>query len=450
MSNDSKNQKAKSNKTEVSTKRSRKTMKPSKSKSTSQSLESSSESPELSSNYSLIAQGTYGCVINPPIYKKEQIIKSILPYHNKHSTDISKIYKDGETEFKDEYSLLRKVKQIDPQNQFTTKLKGAMILNGNTIDNPRLNNCLTKENQNESSKTYYQIVLENGGVQTNKTYKLTYYEYLQKLKVFLKGMTKLQSKRFVHMDIKPENVLISDKKINLIDFGLMTTSDLLFTYENRKALGYLEYPYYPPEFYLAYMYIKYGQILNDGLEKLFNQYFVVQNNLQERYHTGVSEFMNYMYMNISQGKSNIDDLFTEEIAMKADVFSISFIIHALNKNLQQTEELNYEQKVFINNLHNRCFEINPLKRISMKDLLKIVSDEEEKYSSSKSGSLVSLSDSSSSSLNVSIGGVKKMKRISCAKIPMRLLKVQMNPELKQEMRKSRHNILFKKRTPKID
>lgn len=397
-------------------------------------------------NHKLLDKGTYGCVINPPIFQKSQIIQVILPYRNQHPSDISKIYKGGVEEFTDEYKLLRQVQKIDPYNQFTTKLKGAMILNGETIDNPSIRQCLTKENKKEYQKKYYQIILENGGVRTDKEYKIQYYDFLQKLKVFLKGMKKLQSKGFVHLDIKPANVLISDEKINLIDFGIMTNVDSLFTLDNIHVLGYLEYPFYPPEFYLAYSYIKRGEISTDKLEKLFNQDFLIQKNLRDRYIQGVSEFILALNTKIAQGKTNIEDLFTREIAMKADVFSIASIISALSKNIQYSQTLQYEQKSFVNTLHSRCFEINPLKRISITNLLKMVSDEEENYSSNTGSTttIVSLSDGSSSSLNVSSGGaqqINKMTRTYCEKIPMRMLRAEMKPEVKRKIRQSRRGLL---------
>jgi serine/threonine protein kinase len=400
----------------------------------------SSIKTSLQIKHTLIDKGTYGCVINPPIFEKSQIIKVILPYRNKHPSDISKLYKGGIEQFNEEYELLDKVQKIDPYNQFTTKMKGAMILHGEAVNSPSIKTCLTKENRKEFHKSYYQLILEYGGVRTDKEYKIQYYEFLQKLKVFLKGIKKLQSQGFVHMDIKPANVLISDEKINLIDFGLMTNVESLFTFDNRTALCYLEYPFYPPEFYLAYCYIKYGEMPTEKLETLFNQDFLIRKNLRDRYINGVSEFINVLNTKISKGKTNIDDLFTREIAMKADVFSIASIISALSKNIQYSQTLEYEQQSFVNNLHSKCFEINPLKRISITNLLKMVSDEEENYSSNTDLTIISLSDGSSSSLNISSGGAKKMNRTYCEKIPMRMLRAEMKPEVKRKIRQSRCNV----------
>lgn len=384
--------------------------------------------------YNLIDSGTYGCVINPPFYNKESIQKVILPYTQKESSDIAKIYKDGEKEFKDEYELLQRIQKIDPKNEFTTKMKGAMIIKGKNI-NDDISNCLTKDNEKKANKYYHQIILENGGVRTDKSYKLTYSSFLKKFKVFIRGMLKLQSKNFVHMDIKPANVLISSKKINLIDFGLMTTIDKLFTYDNRHALGYLEYPYYPPEFYMAYMYVKYGRISNTGLEKFFSQSILSKYNLYVNYYKGVYEFKNIIDSSISKGKDSVKDLFPPEIATKTDVFSIAYVISALNKNIQYDNDFSkyIQQKHFVNMIHTRCIDANPYSRISMKELYKMVSDEQAK---SPKGSYKSPISVNSEDV---IGGKVKMRKMqtNCDKVPKYMLRVNMNPKLKKLLRKSR-------------
>lgn len=421
---------------------------------TTRSKRSSSSSSSSKIKYKLIDSGTYGCVINPPFDQKQNIYEVILPYKNKESSDIAKIYKDGADEFNDEFELLEKVQTIDPKNEFTTKMKGAMIIDGETINDATISSCLTKKK--EARKYYYQLILENGGVRTDKSYSLTYPDFLRKFKVFLKGMLKLQSKNFVHMDIKPANVLISDKKINLIDFGLMTTANKLFTSDNKHALGYLEYPYYPPEFYISYSYIKYGEITKDRLETLFNQEFLTKpgnSKLLIKYHNGVTEFVQSVQRQIANYKP-IREIFTKELAKKADVFSIAYIIIALNQNIRYSHKVDEgnEQKKFVDTIYERCIDTNPYKRISMEELYDMVSNENTKYNSASSGtrsrsssvpsssssdSVFSLSPASSkSSLSISRGGNLKMRKTNCDKVPKYMLRVEMSPGFKRNLRKS--------------
>lgn len=421
---------------------------------TTRSKRSSPSTSSLKIKYKLIDSGTYGCVINPPFDEQQNIHEVILPYKNKESSDIAKIYKDGAEEFNDELELLEKVQEIDPKNKFTTKIKGAMVIDGETINNATVSSCLTKKKA--ARKYYHQLILENGGVRTDKSYRLTYPDFLRKFKVFLKGMLKLQSKNFVHMDIKPANVLISDKKINLIDFGLMTYASRIFTYNNRHALGYLEYPYYPPEFYISYSYLKYGEINKDRLETLFNQDFLTKpgnSKLLMKYHSGVTEFIQSIRQQISKFK-HIWEIFSNDLAKKADVFSIAYIIIALNQNIRYSRQVDEEneQKNFVDTLYERCIETNPYKRISMEELYNMVSNEYAKYNSSSSAgksskdssvpsssseSIYLLSPvSSKSSLSVSRGGNLKIRKTNCDKVPKYMLRVEMSPGVKRNLRKS--------------
>lgn len=381
--------------------------------------------------FTLIDSGTYGCVINPPVSHSDNISMVLIPYKNEKTNDIAKLYKDGVEEFQSELEILEKVKSIDPNNEFTTELKGAMILNRDTIRDPELVSCLTKKNKNKS-RFYHQIILENGGVRIDKEYSLSYVDFIFKFEVFLKGMLKIQSRNLVHLDIKPANVLISSEKISLIDFGLMTKTRELFTEDNTHILGYLEYPYYPPEFYIAYMIIKYGKIVPVKLDKLFSQSFLTDSQpLKMKYKRGVQEFMNEMKK--TKPKEILTKFFTPELALKSDVFSLAYILVAFNKKINFT---NQTDKDFIDLLYNKCIEPNPFKRISLKDLYELVVTERSKLSpytsadtfrtaKSASSSIVSISSSSPESV---VGG--KMKRTECDKVPVKILRYKMDKRIK--------------------
>lgn len=380
-------------------------------------------------NYNLIDSGTYGCVINPPVSHEKNISKVIVPYNNPNQSDIGKLYKHGLEEFEIELDLLKKVQLIDPDNEFTTEFKGAMIVNKENIKDPELVNCLTKKNK--KTKFYHQIILENGGTRVDKEFSLSYSDFIIKFEVFLKGMAKLQSQNFVHLDIKPANVLISKDKISLIDFGLMTKADELFKYDNRHILGYLEYPFYPPEFYISYIIMKYGRINDEKLENIFNQSFVSNNDsLFRRYKTGIQEF--HSIIKKTKKQELFKKVFNQDLALKADVFSIAYILVAFNKKITYS---NQSEKDFVDTLYKKCIEVNPYTRISMKELHDIVRKESVKYSSaeifetakskSTSSSIISISSLSSES-----NGGGKMRRTDCDKVPMKLLRYKKKKNIK--------------------
>lgn len=373
--------------------------------------------------YNLIDSGTYGCVINPPVYDNKNVSQVIVPYNNPKQSDIGKLYKHGLEEFQSELHLLKKVQQIDPDNEFTTELKGAMTVNKENIRDPDLVNCLSK--RNKKTKVYHQIILENGGTRIDKEYSLSYSNFISKFEVFLKGMVKLQSRNFVHLDIKPANVLISKDKISLIDFGLMTKANELFKSDNKHILGYLEYPFYPPEFYISYTMIKYGEIYDEKLENIFNQSFVSNNDsLFRKYKSGIEEFLNTIKK--TKRQEIVTKVFNQELALKADVFSIAYILVAFNKKITYSSQ---SEKDFVDMLYKKCIEVNPYTRISMKELYDIVRKESGKYSSispeqfvtakSKSGSSSIISISSPSSQS---NGGGKIRRTDCDKVPVKLLR----------------------------
>lgn len=410
----------------------------------------------------LLDSGTYGCVINPPLYKNKIVKKIIIPYKNKKNSDIAKIYKNGKEDFSDEIELIEKIQIIDPKNKFTTKLKGAMVIFGDEIKDDTIQNCLRKDNSFDTydskdsssphmNDTYYTLILENGGVRTDKVYSLTYHEFLSKFKIFLSGMLKLQENDLVHLDIKPANVLISDKKINLIDFGLMTNFDSLFTQDNSHILKYANvYPYYPPEFYLAYLYLKgipkfvnkqdilewwSGEDNHNEINKYFESKMVNKNaNLKQTYTNGVKELFNIIKNKIENDIIDVSEIFSKDMARKTDVFSISYIIAALNKNItfsSDSSERNKEQ-AFIDDIYQKCFEINPFQRISMQELYEEVANELKSKTSSKRGTTKQATKMASS--NASRGGNMKPKKIFCSMVPKYILRVEMDPEIKQKAR----------------
>ena len=50
-------------------------------------------------------------------------------------------------------------------------------------------------------------------------YNIPYSKFLEYFKQLLIGVKSLQDNNIVHRDIKPTNCLITDKKLNLIDYG---------------------------------------------------------------------------------------------------------------------------------------------------------------------------------------------------------------------------------------
>lgn len=332
-----------------------------------------------------IGSGTYGCVITPPVSESKYIIKEDVKYIDRANDDISKIFKSKLRYYEYELDILKRIQQIDPTNTFTTKLKAAHYISADALQgSSTLQKCL------EKSDVYYQIILENGGKTINSNYTITFKKFLSLFKTFLAGMITLQNNKIVHRDIKPINVLITSKKINLIDWGLYCYAEDLFKSKYKHVLAY-DYEYYPPEFYIAYVLLHKHQLFDGNRELLhnyldnmiakmqlngyFNQSFFTQ-SLLNTYYSGINDFIATVKQ---RGYKTYAEIFTEELAYKTDVFGIAYILKYLAKNIQYT---NQAQKNFVNELYLKCINCNPYKRISFQELYSIISAAEA-YSNSQ-------------------------------------------------------------------
>ena len=335
-----------------------------------------------------IGSGTYGCVISPPITEKTYIMQDIMPYTNRQNNDIAKVYISGFREFNHEFKILQKIQALDPNNSFTVMLKGAQKINGKCFENSDvILNCLRKmRHYIKKNKAYYQIVMENAGIQTNDDYSISYIDFLQFFKTFLEGIIKLQNNNLVHRDIKPHNVLINDQKLNLIDFGLLCKGNEVYSAENRSLLKALDYPYYPPEFFVAYIMMNYRSLYENNRQNFdsfvdtiyqrmnnanfFKQRFLLSSpELTYQYSKGITNFLRTIK---AQQYIKYNQIFNAQLAMKVDVFSIGYIIAALNKNIMYS--LNTE-KEFVDYIYMRCMNPNAYERISVLELYSSVNNE---------------------------------------------------------------------------
>jgi serine/threonine protein kinase len=73
------------------------------------------------------------------------------------------------------------------------------------------------------------------------------------------------SPSIVHLDIKPQNILLLRSKLYLIDYGLLSAHDEVYA-NNRTHILSSDYPWYPPEF-KAYAYPTKG----GSYDKLFSR-----------------------------------------------------------------------------------------------------------------------------------------------------------------------------------
>lgn len=318
----------------------------------------------------LIDSGASGCVISPPIIDSRYILHNQNQYVDRNNDDIGKIYKSSRGDYKEELHMLKFISKIDPKNTFTTKFKGAQHLSQNTfVDhaNTDVQYCLRNSNNN-----YYQIILENGGSKLSASYTLSFKKFLKLFEVFSRGLVLLQKYNIVHRDMKPANVLIKRNKISLIDFVLSCPVDEVYVSKYRHILSY-HYPWYPPEFYIADIFMR-GFAIQSSADFILSimqndGYFshsYMSSEYRQIYEVGITHFFETIKQ---KGYTKFSQIFTDDIAFKADVFAIAHILIALDKNIDYENE---KQQLFVEYLRDRCIDCNPFTRISMKELHSII------------------------------------------------------------------------------
>lgn len=197
----------------------------------------------INNNMPLIGQGNYGCVFKPHVSCK-----------NKAKTfkdSIGKVFLD-ESEFQSEKIIQDMIKKIDPYNNFTVPLydvcdvkyfkKTDKVEGCDLIEQVNLDNEYPQLIYKYGGKSLKDIIKEKGSIKK-------FMDIFIKLRPLLFGLEKLNEANLIHQDIKPPNILYDKNKVYLIDFGILTESNKVYTSENNYVLKY-DYPYYPPEYKL--------------------------------------------------------------------------------------------------------------------------------------------------------------------------------------------------------
>ena len=191
-----------------------------------------------------LGEGSYGCVIKPPIACKNK--KKLKNTDEKNS--VGKIFVRKEM-FNKELKANKKAIQIDKTNNYLLTPTSYCNLSLKDLrKTSRTKLCEFKHNENNK---YYQLNMPFGG-QTFKDYikfNMLSIEDLLRLSLNLfESIALLEKNKMCHQDIKPDNILVkpNDKAV-LIDFTLMSPFDIIYSEINRHRLRYSYYPY-PPEY----------------------------------------------------------------------------------------------------------------------------------------------------------------------------------------------------------
>lgn len=348
-------------------------------------------------NMHLIGRGSYGCVVSPPIIDDAYVLKRYMPYTNRQYSDVGKIFY-SDKDFKDELEFSKFIQKIDPTNKFTVKMKGCLKLSAKcTVYDESLQACLQRKVKNINEQNLSEIIFEYGGISLDRldNHMISYADFLQMFKEFISGFITLQNNNIIHQDIKPANIVVDlqKKKFNIIDFGLMCRHySELYDTKNTSSLKFL-YPYYPPEFYVAYIMLYYkfvyendkamfDKFVSSILQRMeLNGYFQQKHllydpYLMQEYQNGIKGFIETIKQS---GATLYNDIFGKELAMKADVFSVASIIASLSLNIKFNST---DEEHFVDYIYQRCIRANPYERVTFVELYSIISSEQIRSMSS--------------------------------------------------------------------
>lgn len=215
-----------------------------------------------------IGEGGYGCVFKPALECDNKIIK--------RKNTVGKLFfsDEDEDEERDIAILLsgfvpkRSISKylIVPKDRCYTREKDAPHI----IKNCDLYTELVRNNR----KQFVQHIIPYGGQTLHKivdNYTITFLEWINILLQLFQAVQFMNNNGYAHLDIKPNNIVISDR-VRLIDFGFMRKLSDIYTVEDSIKATYRIYPIETPLYWFQQKYADYNSIYNERVSNAVNKY----------------------------------------------------------------------------------------------------------------------------------------------------------------------------------
>lgn len=320
-----------------------------------------------------LGQGTYGCVFFPsvPCHNREDKKK-------KYQKGVSKVFK-YDYQMREELDESKKITKLDRDGKYTNKALGSCALDPMKIDMDDSEQCKhTRVSPSNSAPEFmHQIIYEHKGIDLKHAMRRPYsitsmFDHVLNL---MRGVQLLGSKKYAHMDLKPDNILITDSnKALLIDFGLGRSFKDLYDMEQSDYLLEYNYQWYAPEMGL-YADIKNGDFTDDDYTKQFirrayRQYRGAhgKQELKETIPLFLSEFWSKAYSSKIKSGDKVSKYFATNFAQKADVFALGMVMFMIHKNAERDahfEKVGAEFKDIV----DKAIQVNPYKRSTIDEMI---------------------------------------------------------------------------------
>ena len=235
-------------------------------------------------------EGSYGCVINPPLNVNIANGNILNQYHDIEDSDVSKLFGDVDDCKKEIITIIEIYKLFKDNNaindfiNLTIPVKRTACYSFNKLikiyykpHNKIWLDCLERKKNSYYSKkktdNYSKENLSSDNIDKSKSCnkddiceivysgagdtlnyinlkkKYDFQDFIGNLIILTNSLDKFNNKiKYVHRDIKPDNLLFNNNgKLSLIDYGLSIESDKIF---NEDQIWFRQTPYFinPPEY----------------------------------------------------------------------------------------------------------------------------------------------------------------------------------------------------------
>lgn len=191
----------------------------------------------------LVGQGSYGCVFTPAVQCENETTRR---------EGVSKVV-FGTDVYEKEMKANDKIKKVDPKGVFTNRLIHSCEVDSDELRAEQgFSKCKPRKRN-----PFYNLLYEHQGVDlaafANTPFSMADRTLQTNILELCKGVQKLVAHEMVHYDIKHKNILKTDTKLVMIDFGMLMDMKDVFA-DKEKNLAQFTYPFYPPELKLFWAF----------------------------------------------------------------------------------------------------------------------------------------------------------------------------------------------------